>query len=257
MPVETNSMGREGTRSLGLRPSVAASAARLNGAREKRAGFWVMVTRTGRPLWNVNSTGRIPAPVCCRMCTLPSEAGTTPSSASRNQVPMTGCPASGSSWVVVKMRRRASARLLVGRWMKTVSDKFISRAMACIFLVERPSPSVTTASGLPAKGLVVKTSMVYKRRFMIGLRGRKGMGKSNALQFGARPVAGHVSGIESGFGFEEYEMDFFVGDRQMFYAFGHDYEFAGTDGAFAIAETHAQGSGDDQEHFIFVIVVMP
>ena len=42
------------------------------------------------------STGRIPAPVSCNTCTLPSFAGTTPSDASKNHVPITGCPASGN-----------------------------------------------------------------------------------------------------------------------------------------------------------------
>jgi hypothetical protein len=94
------------------------------------------------------------------MWTRPSAAGTTPSSASKNQVPITGWPASGSSSVVVKMRSRASARLFVGRWTNTVSAKFISRAIACILARGSPSPSVTTARGLPSSGLVVKTSSV-------------------------------------------------------------------------------------------------
>src|SRR3984957_5301496 len=92
---------------------------------------------------------------------------------------------------------------------------------------------------------------------MVGLRGRKRLADSNALQIGARSVAGDVSGVESGFRFEENEMNFFVGDGQMFDAFGDNDEFAGADQAFAIAETHAQRSGDDQKHFIFVIVMMP
>ncbi len=73
-------------------------------------------------------------------------------------MPITGWPASGSSRVVVKMRNRARALLLVGFWMNTVSERFISRAMACMRWRLRPSPSVITASGFPSYGFVVKTS---------------------------------------------------------------------------------------------------
>src|SRR5262249_36847750 len=86
--------------------------------------------------------------------------GTTPSSASRNHVPMTGCPASFNSSFVVKMRKRASASSSVGFCTKTVSERFISRAIASISSSVRPSPSVKTASGLPAKRVLVKTSSV-------------------------------------------------------------------------------------------------
>src|SRR5216684_1706848 len=107
-----------------------------------------------------NSTGKIPAPVSCRTWTPPSWAGTTPSSASKNHVPITGCPASLSSSFAVKMRSRASASSLVGFCTNTVSERFISRAIASIWSSESPSPSVNTASGLPSKRLLVQTSRV-------------------------------------------------------------------------------------------------
>src|SRR5437899_7843224 len=101
------------------------------------------------------------------MCTAPSCAGTTPNCASKNHVPTTGCPARRSSSCVVKMRSRASARSLVGFWLNTVSERFISRAMACMRFWLRPSPSVITASGFPSNGVVVNTSSWYRRRFTI------------------------------------------------------------------------------------------
>ena len=44
------------------------------------------------------------------------------------------------------------------RWTKVVSDKLNSRAMACIRSVSYPMESITTASGLPASAMPVKTS---------------------------------------------------------------------------------------------------
>ena len=41
---------------------------------------------------------------------------------------------------------------------KTVSERFISRAIACIVASSRSRPSVKTASWLPVKGSSVKTS---------------------------------------------------------------------------------------------------
>ncbi len=160
MPVETNSGCSSGSKSLGASPSAEASCFLLIFAGLKIASFWVMVTRCGRPSLKRISTGKTPAPVSWRMWTPPSCAGTTPNSASKNHVPITGCPASLSSSFVVKMRKRARASSSVGFCTKTVSERFISRAMASIWSSESPSPSVNTASGLPSKRLLVKTSSV-------------------------------------------------------------------------------------------------
>ena len=55
----------------------------------------------------------------------------------------------------------ASERAIVSGFLdEDCFGKFISRAMICIWSSERPSPSVKTASGLPSKRLVVKTSSV-------------------------------------------------------------------------------------------------
>ncbi len=159
-PVETQAGSNVGSKSFSESPSAFASAAFFIFSGLNRASFWVMVTRWGRPSLNRISTGRIPAPVCWRTCTPPSRAGTTPSSASRNQVPMTGWPASFNSSRAVKMRSRASALSSVGFCTKTVSERFISRAIACMALSDKPSPSVKTARGFPSNRVVVKTSRV-------------------------------------------------------------------------------------------------
>ena len=67
----------------------------------------------------------------------------------------------------------------------------------------------------------------------------------------------NVSGVERGFRLHQDEVDFFVGDRAMLDAARNDDEFAFADERFAIAELHAQRAFDDEEKFIFVVVVMP
>ena len=69
-------------------------------------------------------------------------------------------------------RRRENAQpcamlRLVGGNTNTVSGRLYSRATLCIAAVSRPPNSKTTASGLPAKRLVVKTSSVKKRRRIV------------------------------------------------------------------------------------------
>ncbi len=69
-----------------------------------------------------------------------------------------GCPANGSSMPGVKMRSRwlapAAAPAAMGGSTNAVSDRFISRASACISASVRPSASTKTASGLPHSGRV-------------------------------------------------------------------------------------------------------
>src|ERR1043165_9526009 len=66
------------------------------------------------------------------------------------------------------MRIFARCDLSAGGHTNTVSDRLNSRAIACIAAVSRPSGSSTTARGLPARGLSVKTSRVAKRRDIRG-----------------------------------------------------------------------------------------
>src|SRR5713101_4740246 len=80
---------------------------------------------------------------------------------SANAVPSVGWPANGSSSWTVKMRTRTPrSRSVAGSRgkMNVVSDRFISRAMACISSPLRPLLSENTASGLPWSGWEVNTS---------------------------------------------------------------------------------------------------
>ena len=76
-------------------------------------------------------------------------------------VPIVGCPAKGSSAAGVKMRSAAVLTGSRGAEQKTVSDKLNSRAIFCIAASSRPSESSTTASGLPASLVSVKTSRMW------------------------------------------------------------------------------------------------
>ncbi len=72
----------------------------------------------------------------------------------------------------------------------------------------------------------------------------------------------HVAGVERRSGLEEHDPALFFGDRLMLDAARDDDEFAFADPfmAFAkgfIAEVHAEAAFDDQEHLVFVVVVMP
>jgi len=60
--------------------------------------------------------------------------------------------------VGVKMRMAASADAPVGRRTNALSDRFVSRASACISVASMASASVKTASALPASGRSVNTS---------------------------------------------------------------------------------------------------
>jgi hypothetical protein len=64
-------------------------------------------------------------------------------------VPTVGCPAKGSSAPGVKMRRRRECFALSGGKTKTVSERFSSRAVACMISVSRPLASGNTARGFP------------------------------------------------------------------------------------------------------------
>ena len=82
----------------------------------------------------------------------------TPLCASANVLPIVGWPAIGISLNGVKMRIRMSVSGRSFGRMNVLSEKFISRAMACMCAVSSPRASVNTASWLPSSGLAVKTS---------------------------------------------------------------------------------------------------
>jgi hypothetical protein len=72
--------------------------------------------------------------------------------------PTVGCPAKGISAFGVKMRTLAVWAGSSGVWTKIVSDRLNCRAMVCICAGLNPSAPSTMASGLPVKGVAVKTS---------------------------------------------------------------------------------------------------
>jgi hypothetical protein len=52
-------------------------------------------------------------------------------------------------------------------------------------------------------------------------------------------------------------MHFFVCYRTVLHPFGHDDKFSRADHRFAIAKFHPQLSFDDQEEFVFIVVMVP
>jgi hypothetical protein len=80
---------------------------------------------------------------------------------------------------------------------------------------------------------------------------------SDALELGDGPFVGDVSGVESGFRFNQDDVHFFVGGGAMFDSARDDDEFAFVDDGFMVAELHAQHAFDDEKQFIFVFMMMP
>src|SRR5258708_4020305 len=169
---------------------------------------------------------------------------------------MTGCPASFSSSFVVKMRRRASASSSVGFCTKTVSERFISRAMASIWSSESPSPSVNTASGLPSNPLLVKTSRGEKPWSIIVRRWPQET-NSDALERGDSRFVGDVGGVQRRLWFDQDDVDFLISDGAVLDAARHDDKFALVDNGFVAAEFHPQSAFHDQKQFVFPFMMMP
>ena len=71
-----------------------------------------------------------------------------------------------------------------------------------------------------------------------------------------RTLVFDVSGIEGGGGFEENDPAFFFGDGTVLDAAGDDDELAGLDPFVVVAELHAEAAFDDEEHFVFVVVMV-
>ena len=88
-----------------------------------------------------------------------------------------------------------------------------------------------------------------------------GRRNSDSLQVLYRFLVAHVAGVERGFGFEQHEVNFVVGDGLMFHAMRHDDEFAFAHQGFAflgaVEKFHAQGALEDEEEFVLGVVVVP
>src|SRR3989442_12690734 len=107
-----------------------------------------------------STTGTRPRPVSSTM------VGSCSGAARTKALPSTGCPANGSSLNGVKIRILACPPLSAG-YTKTVSEKFISRAIGCRRCSGTSRASVKTASWLPASGRSVKTSQITYRKSMV------------------------------------------------------------------------------------------
>ncbi len=103
-----------------------------------------------------SSTGTGPIPSSSENRVVPGAS--CPRDASTQLVPTVGWPANGTSRAGVKIRTRAAQSERVGGSTNVVSERFISRATACISSSARPRPSRTTASGLPESARSVNTS---------------------------------------------------------------------------------------------------
>ena len=79
---------------------------------------------------------------------------------------------------------------------------------------------------------------------------------SDLLQFLYRALVDDVAGIQGGGGLEQQEPAFLVGDWFVFDSARDDDELAFFDPFVVVEEFHAEAAFDDQEHFIFMVVVV-
>ena len=73
-------------------------------------------------------------------------------------MPITGCPAKGSSRSGVKIRTSACPVARSAGVTNVVSDRLVSRAIRCIVASSSPRASVNTQRAFPASGRLVNTS---------------------------------------------------------------------------------------------------
>ena len=71
--------------------------------------------------------------------------------------------------------------------------------------------------------------------------------RPDSLELGDGPFVSDITRIQCGFGFDQDDVNFFVRNGTVLYAFGHDDEFAGADYGFAVAELHAQRALHDEK----------
>src|SRR5262249_39397749 len=72
-----------------------------------------------------------------------------------------------------------------------------------------------------------------------------------------RALVLHVAGVQRGGGLKEEYLDLVVGDGTMLDAARDDHEFTRSELDDAIAEFQAKTAAMDEEHFVFVLVMMP
>ena len=66
----------------------------------------------------------------------------------------------------------------------------------------------------------------------------------------------NIAGIEGGGGLEEDDPAFLLRDGTVLGSAGDDDEFSGFDPFVVVAEFHAETALDDEEHFVFVVVMV-
>src|SRR6266436_5030278 len=86
---------------------------------------------------------------------------------------------------------------------------------------------------------------------------KKRIAGSDVLELGDCPFVGDVAGVQSRFWLQQQYLRLLIGNRQMLCSMRHDNEFSLTNNLFVIAEFHSQGALDDQEHLIFLLMMMP
>jgi hypothetical protein len=81
--------------------------------------------------------------------------------------------------------------------------------------------------------------------------------QSDSLELRGRPFIGDVPGIECCFWLDENDVDFVVGDGEMFDAARDDDEFPFAHERFLVTEFHAQRASNDEKELILLFVMVP
>ena len=153
-PHDTCCTGSSGSRSGAPRPIAAATAARASSddpgsAAPSSSGpnvglSCVIHANRSRSPSHSRSTGVGPTPSPNTKRGRPGRI--SPVWASAKVLPIVGCPAIGISVAGVKIRIRTSVPAVSDGRMNVLSEKFISRASACMRSTARPRASTNTAS---------------------------------------------------------------------------------------------------------------
>jgi len=98
---------------------------------------------------------------------------------------------------------------------------------------------------------------MYQRR---GFKEKSG--SLDALQVSNRPLVDDITGIQRGSRLEQHDPTLFFGNRTVLNPTWNDDEFAFIDpllllAAVLVPRVHAKAALHDQEHFIFMIMMMP
>jgi hypothetical protein len=90
-----------------------------------------------------------------------------------------------------------------------------------------------------------------------GGRPQEHVNDSDALELGDGPFVCDVSGIQSGFRFDQDDVNFLIRDGAMLHAPRDDYEFALPHDGFVVAELHSQCALGYKKQLILVFMMVP